>query len=533
MFFIKNYWQLLSVSLICLGCVINSSASPTITGMKDSSKITKVATIRVTTTNIENRFDSLKLKFWIFYPGKSSKYKSLVPVTHGSKSHQDTFRFQITPSSPLHYFNIEGYLGGKAIVLIEERLLEPGDDFSVRIHKDSIEYTGRGYEKNVFLEEASNLVKTRKEFQRTSLVIEQTAESIKSYLDYQSAIQKFKIGHLLLVKEKLSATAFNILMADIIGETEVNKYSQGSFYFTLIDNRKRKIMMDLYFSELYRKPLVVWEGACEEDLALSGYYYQYLLQRQTANLNYEYLSKSQSLDEFINWKKRKSSEKDNIEIVISQYQGLMRDKIVFDLLLNLRMTGIQDNLDFSLSRAADMAATGYFRTFFRSWKGFYSRGSRAIDFEFEDTLGKKVRLSDFKGKVVLIDLWFSGCGACRIISEAMPEVEKVFSDRSDLIFLSVSIDSEKNKWLKSISKYSNPDVINPFAGKHYSGENTVYLYTGGKGTNDEFIKRYVSVGYPVLLIIDRDGNIENASPSRPKKGMVEDLVSDLYTALEK
>ncbi len=85
--------------------------------------------------------------------------------------------------------------------------------------------------------------------------------------------------------------------------------------------------------------------------------------------------------------------------------------------------------------------------------GLYAlkEGTRSIDFELKDLNGKKISLSSFKGKVVLLNFWATWCPPCR---EEMPSMERLyrrFKDK-DLVILAVDLREEAKVVRKFVAK---------------------------------------------------------------------------------
>ena len=75
----------------------------------------------------------------------------------------------------------------------------------------------------------------------------------------------------------------------------------------------------------------------------------------------------------------------------------------------------------------------------------------APEIALPNAAGQQMKLSDLKGKVVLIDFWASWCGPCRAENPNVVKMYRKFKNKGFTVF-SVSLDEEPTKWREAIAK---------------------------------------------------------------------------------
>ena len=112
---------------------------------------------------------------------------------------------------------------------------------------------------------------------------------------------------------------------------------------------------------------------------------------------------------------------------------------------------------------------------------------KAPDFTLKSSSGKNLRLSDYRGNVVLLNFWASWCGPCR---QEMPLLEAMYKKYKKLGFVILGVNVEQDS-SKANAYLSDVSVSFPIL---YDNNNTAS-------------KLYNVSAMPTTVIIDRNGNM--------------------------
>jgi thiol-disulfide isomerase/thioredoxin len=106
---------------------------------------------------------------------------------------------------------------------------------------------------------------------------------------------------------------------------------------------------------------------------------------------------------------------------------------------------------------------------------------------FEDEQGRAQNIGDFKGKVVLLNIWATWCGPCR---EEMPALDRLQNGLGgpDFEVVALSID---RKGIDAVRKFYAEVGVRNLA---------IHLDSAGRS-----IRELATVGVPTTLLLDREG----------------------------
>jgi cytochrome c biogenesis protein CcmG/thiol:disulfide interchange protein DsbE len=136
---------------------------------------------------------------------------------------------------------------------------------------------------------------------------------------------------------------------------------------------------------------------------------------------------------------------------------------------------------------------------------------QAPDFTLKDADGKPVKLSDYKGKVILLNFWATWCGPCKIEIPWFMDFETRFKDRG---FAVLGVSTDEEGW----------EVVRPYIERQKVNYRMVIA-------TEEVAQLYGGVeSLPTSFILDREGRIASAHVGLVSKKEYQDDIEQLLAA---
>jgi thiol-disulfide isomerase/thioredoxin len=192
----------------------------------------------------------------------------------------------------------------------------------------------------------------------------------------------------------------------------------------------------------------------------------------------------------------------------------VKNLLYYTLMLEMLETSVNDAsllMDQFILLQTNIKYKEEIQNMYNSWSDLI-KGKTSPDFTCVTHTGKTVTLQNMKGKLIYIDIWATWCGPCLREIPYLEKLQEKYGDRDDIIFMSISIDEDKNAWTTMLKQ------------KNMKG---LQLYADTQ-MHSKMVNDFLINGIPRFIIIDKAGKIWNATAPRPSS---EEVIQEIDLAL--
>jgi thiol-disulfide isomerase/thioredoxin len=185
--------------------------------------------------------------------------------------------------------------------------------------------------------------------------------------------------------------------------------------------------------------------------------------------------------------------KEVFDVLYGNYDGELRNRVLINYLGTYfkNISGVEDKLQKTMEVVTDPNQLYHLEQLMASNK----LGQEMPELKMKSIDGETVALDEFKGKVLLLDFWFTGCQPCLMLYKTtLKPLKERLESIEDVQILSINVESSEERWKKSVSegKYTSPEGHNFYIGKR---------------TDHPFLKHYKVNGFPTLMVVDKEGKL--------------------------
>ena len=318
-------------------------------------------------------------------------------------------------------------------------------------------------------------------------------------LPFIDSVLQVQIAILNRMKDKMTAKDYGILKLDIVGFSA----EYGMFHLYQLKHPESYTLKECQESrQAFNRMIKKYLPSNNVLIPYSNNFLDFLMYRDEAECALANNGKNYSLKQWYTWLK-------------SHYNGTLREYVLAHYFLNnIRRTGgtfipavNANDYTYSINDAATIVKNPTIKIKLKVWQRL-GKGAPVYNFDLPlDSTSKRVRLTDLKGKVVLIDMWAYTCDPCFKFATVFHKlVYPHFKNNPQFAYVSIMAGHGRQDYmqrLRGLDNHNRPDTTGLFTSPEY-----INLF-GGKGEpNGKKMEDYYHVfARPFILLVDKRGNI--------------------------